>query len=36
MNLTPEQEELATFFANIPLDGPQLGTKETVRIIIRL
>lgn len=27
--LTPEQEEMATFYASIPEDGPQLGNAET-------
>jgi DNA topoisomerase-1 len=25
VSLTPEQEEIASFYAAIPLDGPQLG-----------
>ena len=32
--LTPEQEEMATFYASIPEDGPQLGNEQT-RIIFQ-
>lgn len=29
IDLTPEQEEVVTFFAGMPLDGPQLGNPKT-------
>mmetsp|Transcript_22764 Transcript_22764/g.40336 ORF Transcript_22764/g.40336 Transcript_22764/m.40336 type:complete len:675 (-) Transcript_22764:84-2108(-) len=29
VDLTPEQEEVATLYAEIPLDGPQLGNAKT-------
>ena len=32
--LTPEQEEMATFYASIPEDGPQLGNEQT-RVIFQ-
>jgi DNA topoisomerase-1 len=30
--LTPAQEEIATFYAAIPTDGPQLGTANTAKV----
>ena len=35
VELPPELEEVATFFASMPLDGPQLGSKETAKIFIK-
>ena len=32
IDLPPELEEVATFFASIPLDGPQLGNEECAKI----
>lgn len=32
VDLTPEQEELATMYAAMPPDGPQLGTPETAKV----
>lgn len=34
VELTPEQEELASFFAVIPEDGPQLGNPATRKVFI--
>ncbi|KAH9090050.1 hypothetical protein Ae201684P_014915 [Aphanomyces euteiches] len=33
--LTPEQEEIASFFASIPLDGPQLGNPKTAAMFTK-
>lgn len=35
VDLTPDQEELATFYAGIPKDGPQLGNPKTAKIFNR-
>lgn len=32
VKLTPEQEEVATFYAAMPLDGPQLGNPATASV----
>ena len=32
VDLTPEQEEVATFYAEMPLDGPQLGDPKTKKV----
>ncbi|KAG5177642.1 hypothetical protein JKP88DRAFT_169920 [Tribonema minus] len=32
MELSPEDEEIATFFADVPLDGPQLGDAATAKV----
>ena len=32
VNLTPAEEEVAMFYAHIPLDGPQLGTARTAKV----
>lgn len=35
VELTAAQEELATFFASMPLDGPQLGNQKTAKVFIK-
>ena len=32
VDLTPAQEEVATFYAEMPLDGPQLGDPKTKKV----
>merc|ERR1711924_189850 len=32
VDLTPEQEEVATFYASMPVDGPQLGNPKTAKV----